>query len=69
MKNKQVKQMICGALDKKHGLKYPLSHFFMDSYGLCELYISGWGPDNYEQAYDYVMLGVVSLTANQLKGK
>ena len=69
MKNKQAKQMIVRINDEKGNVFAPyFGHYFMAS-GLYECFPAGSGPDNYYDDCMKIERGVVSLTADQLRGK
>lgn len=68
MKNKKVKQMIVRIRDVKDGVFVPFFGHYFDKTGLNECFPCGWCPDNYSEDSIKVTQGVVSLTANQLKG-
>lgn len=61
MKNKRVKQMICGVMNKKHGMD-----FWFDDGQLMYYEPPCWTFEGDEYAWLYA--DTVSLTANQLKG-
>ena len=68
MKNKQVKQMICDVLNKKHGLTYSsyIEFDFERTISPVDYSVTRYGL---HMNCNPFTCGDVSLTADQLKGK
>lgn len=63
--NKKIRKSITAIRDKKTGIPQPFGHYYKD--GLLNMcYMNGWGPDNYYEDSEIVMLGTVSIKANTI---